>query len=105
MRERKTDKERHRETNIQTDGKKQINKTKTNIHTNYHMICTHISYKPALDEYKKWCIEDRQEFDAIIQEARDNGATEEMIKELGTYTRENNVYDDQAEWVSTCTHR
>ena len=47
--------------------------------------------------------EDKADWDAIIQAAIDAGATDEMIKELGAYERENNVYDDMAEWVN-CVH-
>lgn len=46
------------------------------------------------------CREDKEQWDAIIQEARDAGATEEMIEELGAYTRQDNVYDDMAKWVN-----
>ena len=47
--------------------------------------------------------EDKADWDAIIQAAKDEGATDEMIKELGSYERENNVYDDMAQWVK-CVH-
>ena len=47
--------------------------------------------------------EDKADWDAIIQAAKDEGATDEMIKELGSYQRENNVYDDMAQWVK-CVH-
>ena len=66
----------------------------------YYKFCIYFSYQPQVDEYRNMCMEDKAAWDAIIEPAREAGATEEMLKELGEYTREDNIYDDMAKWVS-----
>lgn len=58
-------------------------------------------YKADLDRYEELNAEDREEWDAIIEEARQAGCTEEEIKrEFGNYERVNNEFDEMAMWVS-----
>ena len=72
-----------------------------NININFYLNpCISFSYKPQVEEFGRMCQEDKANWDAIIQEAKDAGATEEMIKELGAYERQDNIYDDMAKWVN-----
>ena len=53
-----------------------------------------------MDDYQAMNEEDERKWNAMLQQARDLGASEAQIKQVfGEYKRTLNIYDRQAKWV------
>lgn len=64
-----------------------------------------LSYKDELADYDALNDEDEKQWSEMIDEAKSLGASDEEIREIfGEYERTPNIYDRQAEWVSSCGH-